>query len=132
MFLFSDLLTLLAGTPGVGSRTFAFLLLGHEGFVGENAALLGTAGFSGAKPVAALLLGRLFLMNIGLAVFNMLPVPPLDGSRLLPQAWQQKLARYTLFVFVGFIVLINWAGDVLFVPARVIGDGLLGFWSLLF
>jgi Zn-dependent protease len=132
MFVFSDLLTELARSPGVGSRTFAFLLLGHERFVGENAALLAAAGFGGAKPIAALLLSRLFLMNIGLAIFNMLPVPPLDGSRLLPPAWQQKLARYTMVVFVGFIVLINWAGNVLFVPARAIGDVLLGCWSLIF
>lgn len=132
MALFSDLLGELARSPGVGSRTFAFLLLGHERFVADNAPLLAAAGFDGAMPVTALLLGRLFLMNIGLAIFNMLPVPPLDGSRLLPVEWQQKLARYTLVVFIGFIVLINVAGNVLFVPARFIGDALLGAWSLIF
>lgn len=50
----------------------------------------------------------LILINITLAVFNLLPIPPLDGSKiflnLLPTEksieWQQTLDRY------GFILLI--------------------------
>jgi Zn-dependent protease len=29
------------------------------------------------------LLGRLFVMNVSLAIFNLLPIPPLDGSKIL-------------------------------------------------
>ena len=52
------------------------------------------------------------LLNIVLAVFNMLPIPPLDGSRvvlgLLPPALAVRFARldrYGMAVIVGLIVV---------------------------
>lgn len=45
---------------------------------------LGKVTMGDALPETAVTLGFLFmLVNISLAIFNMLPVPPLDGSRLL-------------------------------------------------
>jgi Zn-dependent protease len=79
-----------------------------------------------------MLLGRIFYMNIGLAVFNMLPIPPLDGSRLLPFSWQEKLSRYSLVVFFAFILAINFIGGILTVPIMLIGSGIASFWSLIF
>jgi Zn-dependent protease len=79
-----------------------------------------------------LLLGRVFFMNIGLAVFNLLPVPPLDGSRLLPLAWQEKLARFYLVAFFLFIVVINFAGGLLSGPVFFIGGAIVRFWSIFF
>ena len=79
-----------------------------------------------------LLLGRIFFMNIGLAVFNMLPIPPLDGSRMLPQAWQERMARYSLVVFFAFILAINFIGGILTVPVVLIGKAIMSFWSLFF
>jgi Zn-dependent protease len=79
-----------------------------------------------------MLLGRIFFMNIGLAVFNMLPVPPLDGSRVLPLAWQEKLSRYSLVVFFAFILAINFIGGFLTVPVALIGRAIVSFWSLIF
>jgi len=62
--------------------------------------------------------GRFFLlamlrMNVGLALFNMLPVPPLDGSRIvawllpyrLQQQWHQ-LEQFAPFLLIG----IFWFG----------------------
>lgn len=52
--------------------------------------------------------------NIALMVFNLIPVPPLDGSKILmaalPLPWAarfQQLERYG-FIFVFIIVLVAW------------------------
>ena len=57
-------------------------------------------------PGARLMLGFL-VVNAALAVFNMLPIPPLDGSRLLPLMLSRR-ARvvYDRVGQYGFIILI--------------------------
>ncbi|MEA3108469.1 MAG: hypothetical protein QOI88_3074 [Gammaproteobacteria bacterium] len=65
--------------------------------------------------------------NVVLAIFNLLPVPPLDGGRvlagLLPQRWGSRLEKIEpvgLFLVLGFSVM-RWL-DWLFVPVyRVMG-----------
>ncbi len=50
------------------------------------------------------------ILNIGLAVFNMLPVPPLDGSRLItlvfPDKIYFKVMKYERYIFFALIIVV--------------------------
>jgi len=71
-------------------------------------------------------------LNIFLALFNLIPVPPLDGSRLLAallpeqgQTWMDQLERY------GFLILFALAatgllGQLVAAPASLLSRTMLG------
>ena len=82
---------------------------------------VGVAGFP--QPGDGPTLGRFFfsmgqtgiMLNVLLALFNLVPLPPLDGSWILsrflppaPRARYENLRRYGMLLVVGFLVLMRY------------------------
>jgi Zn-dependent protease len=64
------------------------------------------------------------LLNVLLAFFNMLPIPPLDGSaiveRFLPARWLTgylKFRRYAILLLLGLFLFVPQVSGLIFDPA---------------
>ncbi|MFO0836700.1 MAG: site-2 protease family protein [Phycisphaerales bacterium] len=59
------------------------------------------------------------VLNLALMLFNLLPVPPLDGSRILGDFWPKyyemiSTERGQMFTFIAFVVTFMYAGGKIF------------------
>jgi Zn-dependent protease len=90
----------------------------------------------GARSVVEIAQGILaygVYMNWILIVFNLLPIPPLDGSHvmkyLLPPAWSLQYthfgARFGFFILIGLVALAPGILSALLYPAIFMGNLLL-------
>jgi Zn-dependent protease len=104
-----DLANVMVSLAGIMANlilaTIAFVILKVgllTGTIGNSAGRLGSFD----EPVFMLLL-QVLLMNVSLAVFNILPIPPLDGSKILysilPESAHSGLEALERF---GYIILI--------------------------
>jgi Zn-dependent protease len=71
------------------------------------------------------------LLNLNLAAFNLLPIPPLDGSsvveRFLPEKWwgpYLAIRPYTLLIVMGVVFIGSRSG-----ATNAFFDGLANWWS---
>lgn len=75
----------------------------------------------------------IILINIMLAIFNLVPIPPLDGSKILfaflPRAgieFQMKLERYGIFILLFFIFFgFQFIIPIIYSIYRFLGAGTL-------
>lgn len=79
-----------------------------------------------------------YTANASLAVFNLLPIPPLDGSRILSALLPGKIAyfylRYEQYIMIAVFVLlyIGVLDGLLSILVRWILDGILWLCGLIF
>lgn len=130
-------LTALAGPVANLLLAFVFVILYlTEYAILKNITLTLTPGSTGFYFLTILsdflYLGA--MLNVYLAVFNMLPIPPFDGSRIfyifLPTKWYFKVMEYERYIMIGLLILL-WLG-VLTLPLSLISHLIIKgmFWIL--
>jgi len=74
-----------------------------------------TQGESALSRFALTILIQSVYMNVGLMIFNLIPIPPLDGSKILleflPYRWQYKIYAYERY-FGLILILLVYAGSM--------------------
>lgn len=83
-----------------------------------------------------LLLLYMMMLNIGLAIFNLIPVYPLDGSRVLayflPMKYNNFMVRYGQYIQIAFFLLVmltSVVGNLIATVQSAIADFLINMWS---
>jgi Zn-dependent protease len=124
-----DILVSLAGVTANLLLVAAFVPVAAVGvWLGRSSPGLGAADI----VVQAATLG--IFLNLILATFNLVPIPPLDGSHLvahlLPAGVRQQyrqFGRYGLAILLIVVFLVPGAIDVLLWPAYALTDAVFGF-----
>jgi Zn-dependent protease len=77
--------------------------------------------YAGSQYLSEALLIKAIVLNLALGTLNLIPIPPLDGSKvvlsILPQRWWYVIGSYERygFVLVFLFILMGWLNS-LFIP----------------
>ena len=109
-----------------------------DGFLVEGGEIMYYSDIVGKYSLLVIrILSTLTMMNLGLGLFNLIPVPPLDGSKVLsavlPTRIYFKMMEYERFGFIALIILINLPIFNLLLNALVnaVWGGFIGLSSLI-
>ena len=95
------------------------LAFGHESMISERAFII--------SQLVLIFFSMGARLNVYLAVFNLLPVPPFDGSRFfyifLPTKWYFKVMQYERYIMIAILALFYFG--ILSVPLDFISNGIL-------
>ena len=103
----------------------AMVVIGRLLFGGQDYGVLRGSGLFS-------LVNHLMIVNVALAVFNFVPIPPLDGSKILygilPESAYGFLEFIEKYSFFLFIALLMWGSRIVSVPINIV---LILFYSLM-
>lgn len=93
---------------GIGVLLLIAIRSGHPEAIGDLAAAIQGHQFAGGSlaPITYVL-WSFSIVNVALAVFNLIPIPPLDGSGVFVSLFGAPVARlYATIAPFGFLILI--------------------------
>lgn len=86
----------------------------------------------GATNSFAILCRAMVNVNLGLFVLNLIPLPPLDGSRLLPRSlddFQAAIAPYSFFIML-VVLNVRQLRMLFFWPVSILGAALQSLFGI--
>lgn len=120
-------------TSRLRGEEYGFALVGIAGPL-TNLALAVLGGvvlrFISFGGVVEAVLLQFIVINVALCAFNLLPIPPLDGSRVLyaisPEPVRAVLQRFEQFGLMGLFLFIFVLGPFIYPVLRALNTALLG------